>query len=176
MTGRDLDRLSEGALRVEQSVELLPTEEIDIEGEPESVVWLREGRRVLVLRHRSHPEGSGCMYLTEAGCTIHSHRPAACRAYPFDRPDRTRSPGVHPALVCPDETGVHLPLHDEEARGWVNAVEQRDREAHEYCAWLRKWNLRQQSRVRLGKALLSWSDFLQALVNRSSHSPQDVFD
>lgn len=56
-----------------------------------NVYW---GAMQPMLKHR---EDGGCIYLTDAGCSIHTRRPAACRAYScidqhemYSRADRRR--------------------------------------------------------------------------------------
>ena len=54
---------------------------IDMDDEPEAFVMLRQGKRVMVLRH----EGGGCRYLgSDDHCTIYGQRPLGCRVFPFD--------------------------------------------------------------------------------------------
>jgi Fe-S-cluster containining protein len=54
---------------------------IDMDDEPEAFAILRQGKRVMVLRHRA----GGCIYLgADARCTIYKARPLGCRIFPFD--------------------------------------------------------------------------------------------
>ena len=52
-----------------------------MDDEPEAFASLRQGKRVMVLRH----ENGGCRYLGDDNrCTIYTSRPLGCRVYPFD--------------------------------------------------------------------------------------------
>jgi len=81
LTLADLRRLgSATGLGAAELVEWAPPDEVDISGEPGSLVLLPQGRRVMLLAQR---DGS-CRFLdVESRCTVHAARPAACRAYPL---------------------------------------------------------------------------------------------
>ena len=54
---------------------------IDMDDEPEAFVRLRQGKRVMVLKH----QGGGCRYLGQDDrCSIYASRPLGCRVFPFD--------------------------------------------------------------------------------------------
>lgn len=54
---------------------------IEMDDEPEGFVSLRQGKRVMVLRHGRR----GCRYLgADDRCTIYTSRPLGCRIFPFD--------------------------------------------------------------------------------------------
>lgn len=180
LTLADLNRLVAHMPSLGQSslwVELLDPTEVDILGEPESLLHLREGRRLLALAHRTPADG--CVFLAEGGCSVHEARPSSCRTYPFE----TRSPrglALHPSMMCPAETRVQNtadadPQTDSVSAAYFRWVSQRDQEACEHATWVQSWNKRQKSRLRLGKlaqnreelfaALLSWSPSEEATAD-----------
>jgi len=54
---------------------------IAMDDEPEAFVTLRQGKRVMILRH----ERGGCRYLGDDDrCQIYTARPLGCRIFPFD--------------------------------------------------------------------------------------------
>ena len=54
---------------------------IEMDDEPEGFVLLRQGKRVMVLRHTR----GGCYFLGKDNrCTIYKSRPLGCRVFPFD--------------------------------------------------------------------------------------------
>src|SRR5688572_9354684 len=147
-------------------LDLQAPDSVDLTGEPETLVELPEGGRLVVLAHRQ----GGCVFLEKEGshtetCSVHPHRPLACRAYPFDRSDDEAAPvGLHPAPLCPPETGYLTVLQKREsAASWQAIVRSRDRELHEYAEWVLRFNQRQRLRRRLGKRLRSRAELLRHL-------------
>lgn len=124
-------------------------EQVDISGEPSSLVLLPEGRRVLLLARRD----GACRFLgDEDRCLVHAARPAVCRAYPltasFGRKGGLARLRVLRGLDCPYELGES---------GDLGAV-RRDhaalaRELREHHALVGAWNRLQERRRRLGKRL-----------------------
>ena len=159
-------------------LELRAAEEVDLSGEPESWAELPGGDRLVVLRQRA----GGCVFLgaladgTES-CTVHPARPLACRAYPFDRPGRPDEVvGVHPAALCPPETG-HLAVIQSRgptAAQWATVVLDRDRELHEHAEWLAGFNRGQRLRRRLGKRQRGPEEFLRALARPDLAEPSSA--
>lgn len=149
------------ALAPEEFLQLLSPDEVDMVGEPESLALVKEGRRLLVLRHR---DSNGCVFLEKGvGCRVHEFRPSACRAYPFDRPDGERGGvGLHPAPQCPEETGL-FSVSEEESVLLAAVVRERDAEAREFADWLGTWNREQKVRLRLLRPPRSGADLLQRL-------------
>jgi len=153
-------------------LELRAASEVDLSGEPESLAELPGGDRLVVLRQR---EG-GCVFLeaeadgTES-CRVHEARPLSCRAYPFDRPERPAEVvGVHPAALCPPETG-HLAVVQHggpTASAWATVVLGRDRELREHAEWLAGFNRGQRLRRRLGKRQRGPEEFLRLLAHPGS--------
>ena len=143
-----------------------PTE-VDLEGEPESLVHLPEGHLLPLLAQDS--DGS-CIFLRpepdgRAVCSVHDARPRSCRAYPFDRPtSASEDLGLHPGALCPPETG-HLRVLSEvdQKPDWIATVRNRDRELEMHAQSIARWNQRQRLRLRLGKPRLSATEFFRLL-------------
>jgi Fe-S-cluster containining protein len=128
---------------------------IDMDDEPEAFVRLRQGKRVMVLRHAK----GGCRYLGEdARCTIYSSRPLGCRVYPFD-PDFTRSGKLRrltivKATPCPYERDGKTNITD------LRSLQYRYLDAHDaYNDKVAEWNARQERRIRKGGAAETAEEF-----------------
>lgn len=169
VTAADVRRLcTHTGLSPHEFLDLRRPTEVDLEGEPESLALLPEGERLVALARDA--EGA-CTFLRQEAdgretCSVHPARPRSCRAYPFDRPaSPSQRLGLHPAALCPTETG-HLAVLTEPAAEseWLTVVQERDRELEEHAAWLAAWNRRQRLRRRLQKSRLSALDFLRALT------------
>lgn len=78
--------------------------EVDIAGEPSSLIWLPEGPRVMLLAQRA----GVCQFLEpDDRCGVHTSRPTACRAYPLSATlgprNGIRRLRVLTAVECPYE-------------------------------------------------------------------------
>lgn len=159
VTDQDLERLVAGAGRAApELVEWLAPEAVDMTGEPESFVELREGRRLMVLAHASH----GCALLGADGlCGVYAHRPADCRLFPFDVAppgERPRRVELLPLIGCDhalDGQQSEGALFEEDSRRWD--------ELARYQARVAAWNRAARHRRRLGKPLAGASEFLAFL-------------
>lgn len=172
LTHTDVRRLQEGGHQPGDFTEFLSPDEVNMEEEPESFARLKEGRRVLVLRHTQ--ANSGCVFLKEAGCGVHPLRPSACRTYPYDRPDEGEGLGLVPGALCPPETGVLVTLRrkptEESALVFSSAVKERDTESKLHANFIARFNLRQNTRVRLGRAPQTAAEFLIELLRDSGNT------
>ena len=173
LTDQDLLRLK-SALGddVSRWLEMLDATQLDMIGEPETVVETRAGRQVLVFKHNEE----GCVFLGSGGCTVHPHRPRACRSYPYDRPENAeQSIGLHPAPLCPPETGFLRVLddqsgdHTQERHQYGLEVQERDRELHSYAELVMSYNRKQRLRRRLGRLPSEGEVFLRMLSGSTSH-------
>lgn len=130
-------------------------DDIDFD-EQESFVELRQGPRLMVLRHRR----TGCLFLgPDLKCTIYSSRPLGCRAFPFD-PDFDRRGNLKrlrliQATECPYTLDGHNRVDDIRRLDWRYGKELAD-----YHAQVEAFNLAQHQRRRQGESLLNSSDFL----------------
>jgi Fe-S-cluster containining protein len=130
-----------------------------MDDEPEAFVLLRQGKRVMVLRHQR----GRCRYLgRDDRCTIYSSRPLGCRVFPFD-PDfsargKLRRLRLTTAVQCPYELDGHNRISDLRI---LNAeFEAATRAFHERVAG---WNRVQRARRRMGRAAQTAAEFLAFL-------------
>lgn len=82
LTGADLLRLVAATGRPGADlVAFLAPDDVDMSGEPDGFVELREGRRLMVLRR----ENDACHLLgADQRCTAYDARPRDCAAFPFE--------------------------------------------------------------------------------------------
>ncbi len=109
VTDADVTRLREALspeLPPDRFLEWLAPDEVDMDGEPETFVECREGRRLLVLRHRHEAEGSTCVFFDDRkGCTVHPHRPTSCRTYPYEIDESESIQRASFAMIEEDKSG-----------------------------------------------------------------------
>ena len=127
-----------------------------MDDEPFGFVVLRQGKRVMVLRH----ERRKCIYLgPDERCTVYTSRPMGCRVFPLDaeftRRGTLRRLRVTPSVECPYELDGHTDLDT------VRAVTDRyDRENEVFHAHIAEWNRLQRARKRTGRAAGTGREFL----------------
>jgi len=132
---------------------------IDMDDEPEAFVTLRQGKRVMVLRH----EGGGCRYLgPDDRCTIYGSRPLGCRIFPFDPSfaddGKLRRLKLIPATDCKYE------LDGENDITQIRDLHARHTQStHNYQAKVASWNQLQAQRKKLGKSAQTASEFFEFL-------------
>jgi Fe-S-cluster containining protein len=130
---------------------------IEMDDEPEAFVRLRQGKRVMVLRHQN----GGCRYLgPDARCTIYGSRPLGCRVYPFDptydKSGKLRRLKIVQATDCPYE------LDGENDPARLRILYERYDDAHErFNDKIAEWNRIQERRQRSGKAAQTAREFLE---------------
>lgn len=132
---------------------------IDLDGEPESFVQLRQGKRVMVLRH----DRSGCVFLNrENRCTIYAERPLGCRIFPFDPTFAKSGKLRHLKLIQATEC-----LYELDGKNHVGRLRSLhagyERAASDYQAKVADWNQTQRRRLRQGKRPRLARDFLAFL-------------
>jgi len=132
---------------------------IDMDDEPEAFVILRQGKRVMVLKH----EGGGCRYLgSDDRCTIYSHRPLGCRIFPFD--PTFRDSGKLHRLKLIDATECKYELDGENDLGKIRELHGKHEEAtRSYQAKVASWNKQQLERKRRGRQPQTAADFFEYL-------------
>jgi Fe-S-cluster containining protein len=128
---------------------------IDMDDEPEAFVMLRQGKRVMVLRH----EGGGCRYLgSDDRCTIYGHRPLGCRVFPFD-PTFSDS-GKLRRLKLIDATDCKYELDGQNDLDKIRDLQQTHAAAtRAYQAKVASWNASQKERKKLGRRPQTAADF-----------------
>jgi Fe-S-cluster containining protein len=146
VTDSDLLRLTRATgKRAPEFVEWLAPANVDMTGEPECFVELRQGRRLLVLAMRD-----GACQFFDGRCKVYSARPASCRTFPLEATLGTSDRVVHlhmlPDAACtgafdgsPDEPGIA-------ARHRI-----RTEELAHYAERVAVWNKRQRLRRMLGR-------------------------
>jgi Fe-S-cluster containining protein len=148
VTALDVMRLANATgLSARELVSWLSPDAVDMTGEPESFVELREGRRLMVLAHRD----DACLLLGDGDrCRAYAARPRDCRTFPFDFERHAGSDARHlkllPLVGCDhaaDGQNDVAELRSEDALRW--------RELEAYQALVARWNRRVFHRRRLGK-------------------------
>jgi len=157
LTDADLRRLvRRTGDSLERMVKWVDRNGIDMDDEPEGFVMLRQGKRVMVLRHARRK----CIYLgPDDRCTVYTSRPMGCRVFPLDaeftRDGTLRRLSVMPSVECPYELDGHNGLDA------VRAVTDRyNRENDAFHARVADWNRGQRARKRAGKAAGTARQFL----------------
>lgn len=140
-------------------VRWVTAEQIDLDDEPEAFVQLRNGRRVMTLRHQR----GGCIFLgADQRCTVYSARPLGCRVFPFDtkfdRAGKLRRLELIQATECPyDLTGKQsLPRLRRQQAEFLDEVDA-------FQAKTAGFNQLQRQRARTRRSLLTASDFFRFL-------------
>jgi Fe-S-cluster containining protein len=157
ITDADLGRLiAASGQPPEQLVEWLAPSEVDLSGEPSSLVELDLGRRVMVLAHGA----AGCRLLAGERCSAWPARPRTCQIYPIDASFGRRG-GVHRlrlytgGIECRYERGQKAPLLELRAAHAAQRLE-----LFRYHARVREFNRAQRLRKRLHRRALGASEFL----------------
>ncbi len=132
---------------------------IDMDDEPEGFVMLRQGKRVMVLRHA----GGGCRYLgSDDRCTIYNHRPLGCRIFPFD-PSWTDD-GKLRRLKLIQATDCKYELDGENDVDKMRVLHTKHlASTSAYQAKVATWNARQAERKQRGKKAQTAADFFSFL-------------
>jgi Fe-S-cluster containining protein len=130
-----------------------------MDDEPEAFVMLRQGKRVMVLRHQR----GRCRYLgKDDRCTIYAHRPLGCRIFPFD-PDFS-SRGTLKRLALIEATECPYTLDGTTRVEALRALDDRHTAAQErYHQRVAEWNRIQRRRRRQQKAAQTAREFLEFL-------------
>jgi Fe-S-cluster containining protein len=132
---------------------------IDMDDEPEAFVMLRQGKRVMVLKH----ERGGCRYLGDDDrCTIYASRPLGCRIFPFD--PTFGKDGKLRRLKLIDAAECHYELdgkNDVDSMRELHALH--EAETHAYQDRVAAWNREQKKRKRAGAAPQTAAEFLRFL-------------
>ena len=132
---------------------------IDMDDEPEAFVVLRQGKRVMVLKH----EGGGCRYLgSDDRCTIYGSRPLGCRIFPFN-PRFTETRKLR-RLQLIQATDCKYELDGDNDLEKIRVLHGKHEAAtRTYQDKVAKWNERQAERKRLGRQAQTAADFFDFL-------------
>ncbi len=133
---------------------------IDMDEEPEAFVLLRQGKRVMVLRH----ERGGCRYLGEDDrCTIYGARPLGCRIFPFD-PSFDPETRKLKRLKLIQATDCKYELDGDNDQDKIRLLHGKHLAATDaYQAKVASWNERQAERRKRGKMVQTASEFFDFL-------------
>jgi Fe-S-cluster containining protein len=133
-------------------------DEVDMVGEPQSFVELREGRRLMVLAR----ENGACRLLgADSRCSAYAARPQDCRLFPFDVQPPLSGQSVRRLALLPLE-GCDFARDGHPDPGQLATEDTvRWQELTEYQALVARWNRAAWHRRRLRKPLGSVSDFLR---------------
>ncbi len=133
---------------------------IDMDDEPEAFVILRQGRRVMTLKH----EHGKCRYLGDDDrCTIYAERPTGCRMFPFDATFGKRD-GKLRRLKLIQATECLYELDGDNDPEDIRRAGDRHEEAQvAYHARVAEWNKAQRRRRRAGKSAQTAREFLAYL-------------
>lgn len=121
---------------------------IDMDDEPEGFVELRQGKRVMVLRHYR----GACYYLGKDNrCTIYTSRPLGCRIFPFD--PTFGKDGKLKRLKLIQAADCKYELDGKNDIGELRDLNERtDAQHDDWHATIADWNREQQKRKRKGQA------------------------
>lgn len=136
----------------------LATDEVDMTGEPQSFVELREGRRLMVL---AQTDGACRLLQADNQCGAYAARPRDCRAFPFDIEDAETSGAPVRRLRLLPLNGCDFARDGQQDAPTLQAEDEaRWRELQQYQALLARWNRQMWHRRRLHRALGTAADFL----------------
>lgn len=145
-------------------VQFVDRNEIEMDDEPEAFAILRQGKRVMILRHSA----KGCRYLAlDDRCSIYQARPLGCRIFPFDptfdRQGKLRRLELIQATEC--EYTLDGANDPSELR---NLHQSHERDTLRYHQKIAEWNQLQRRRKRLGRKAQTAAQFLAFLGLDSS--------
>jgi Fe-S-cluster containining protein len=158
LTSADVRRLVEHTGHAAaQIVDWLPTGEVDLTGEPGSLVLLGAAQRVLMTLAQ---ESGACLFLApDASCRAYEARPASCRLYPFDASFGPRG-GVRRLRLLGGTRCDYARDGHNDPHALREADAQRWAEHRAYLAQVSAWNRSQGHRQRFGRRALGSREFL----------------
>ena len=160
LTRADLQRLvAGGRVSAADCVEWLATGEVDLTGEPGSLVQLDVGPSVMMLAQRG---GAGRFLGDDQRCTVYAERPASCALYPFDPSFGARG-GLRRLRLLGGTDCDHARDGHNDAHALRAADVRRWQEHTAYLEQVRAWNRRQRHRALLGRRAQSAQEFLSFL-------------
>jgi len=162
LTTADLRRLvTATAQPAAQIVSWLPTREVDLVGEPGSLVRLDQpaGYALMVLAQQD----GACVFLGAGErCQVYGARPANCRLYPFTASFGARG-GIRRLRLLAGTDCDHARDGHNDPHALRVADQQRWDEHRDFLAQISGWNRAQGHRARLGHRLHGSREFLEFL-------------
>lgn|SRR6478735_7768495 len=162
LTHADVRRLADATGRAAaRFVAWLPTHEVDLIGEPGSLVVLDHdaGHALMVLAQR---EGACVLLGSDERCTAYAARPGNCRLYPFSASFGRRG-GIRRLRLLGGTECDYARDGDTDPHALRLADERRWAEHRSYLAQVSRWNRAQRHRSLLGRRLHGASEFLDFL-------------
>lgn len=142
-------------------IEWLSADAVNLEGEPETLVRLGEGLRLMVLRHAG---GSCALLAADERCGAYAARPLPCRTYPlvasFGRRGGLRRLRLLGGTECDFARDARVDVRELRADTRAQAAE-----LAEYATLVQDWNRRQRRRARLGLRLATSRDFVSFVAS-----------
>jgi Fe-S-cluster containining protein len=160
LTASDVKRIAKRTGdKPEDFIRWVDRQGIDMDDEPEGFVQLRQGKRVMVLRHYQ----GGCYYLGKDNrCTIYTSRPLGCRIFPFDATFAKDGKIRHLKLIQAADCKYEL-----DGKNDVDEIRELDRRTEDANdVWhdqIAEWNREQQKRKRSGRAAGTAREFFDFL-------------
>lgn len=159
LTRADLHRLVAATGKVASDfVDWLPSEAVDLTGEPGSLVVLDhvERRVMMTLAHRA----GACVSLGgDERCSVYAARPASCRLYPFNATFGRRG-GLRRLRLLSDTRCDYAHDGNNDPHALRNADRERWAEHRDFLAQIEVWNRSQRHRSLLGRRLKGAPEFL----------------
>jgi Fe-S-cluster containining protein len=140
-------------------VKFISRDEIDLDHEPDAFALLRQGKRVMVLKHRA----GRCVFLgSDDRCSVYDARPLGCRIFPFD-PTFTKSGKlIRLRMIQATECPYELDGSNSVA-GLRRLNTQYEAAIVRYRTRIAEWNTMQRGARRRGRRLRTGRDYLNFL-------------
>ena len=162
LTQADLRRLvDESGLPASEIVDWLPTERVDLTGEPGSLVMLGHSAKLALMTLAQR--AGACRFLGQhERCTVYEARPASCRLYPFNPSFGSRG-GLRRLRLLSGTRCDYARDGDNDPHALREADQKRWTEHRTYLAQIEIWNRLQRHRARMGRRLHGAREFLEFL-------------
>jgi Fe-S-cluster containining protein len=155
-------------------VSFLAPDAVDMSGEPDSFIELREGRRLMVLRR----ENGACHLLdAEQRCSVYDARPRDCAAFPFEVEPHPSNPSTDEPqvrrleLLQPGRCEAAFDA-DNDVRAIAATDSRRNAELRAYRSEVAEFNRQVARRRRFGHRIPDAQAFVEFLLaSRPSVTP-----
>ena len=160
LTDEDLRRLvrhtGEDPMKL---VRFVSRDDIDLDHEPDAFAMLRQGRRVMVLKHRA----GGCIFLgSDNRCSVYDARPLGCRIFPFHPTFSASGKLRHLKMIEATEC-----LYELDGKNGIQALRRLNTQYEaailSYRTRIAEWNRKQRAARRRGKQIQTSREYLDFL-------------